>query len=144
MDVFYLPSPAESYITVECATAKSNYNSSISYSRSPSPSRAEIVEDEIDRSNVTDEGGKVLRCSHFCHVKLNFRTTPSIKDAELLLFHRICFSFFFFISLFSRRTKSHLDAFRNKFRDSRATINDAMIYRRSGRHDNGDDAPLTG
>lgn len=51
MDVFYLPSPAESYITVECATAKSNYNSSISYSRSPS---AEIVEDEIDRSNVAE------------------------------------------------------------------------------------------
>lgn len=51
VDVFYLPSPAESYIIVECATAKSNYNSSISYGRSPS---AEIVEDEIDRSNLAE------------------------------------------------------------------------------------------
>lgn len=37
MDVFYLPSPAESYITAERATAKSNYNSSISYSFDPHP-----------------------------------------------------------------------------------------------------------
>ena len=67
MDVFYLPSPAESYITVECATAKSNYNSSISYSRSL-PGR-NMVEDEIDRSNVAD--GVYVVCAKFAQFFAN-------------------------------------------------------------------------